>query len=144
MNRILLFIAAAGLLAPAAGYPQQGAPVRVTATVHPDGTRTDRQVNPDEHTSIETTYDAAGKVMRKIVYKLDEKGNPSESTAFDAKGMPALKMKFTVDAENHVSERVDYTPAGKFIRKIVYQYDATGKVNGVQVLDETGKPIPKR
>lgn len=124
---------------------QEDAPIRVTSTLHADGSRTDRQMNPYEKTAIETTYDAADKLMQKVVYKIDQNGDATEGMAYDAKGKPILGLKFTVDpATRRVTERYESTPAGKLIRKLVYHYGPNGKVRKVDAYDGNGQLIPGR
>lgn len=144
IHRLAIFLFAA--LLPAGLLRAEDSAIRVTTTLHPDGSRTDREVNPDERTATETTFDAAGKKTQKVTYKLDESGNATEGIAYDADDRPLMKLKFFVDpATGRVTERQEFTPAGKPIRKLVYRYDAaTGKLKGIDAYDPDGKPLGKR
>lgn len=121
----------------AVGVRAQSA-VKVTTTLHDDGSRTEMKTDPDQHTSEATTMNAAGKLLQRIVYTLDEENQPAEGTIYSAAGVVLFKAVYKRDPANRLSEEVDSTPAGQMIRRFVYEYDGNGKVSRIRAYDASG------
>ena len=47
--------------------------ILVTVRRYPDGTSSEREIDPSKRESVETFYDSGKKLTHKIVYKLDER-----------------------------------------------------------------------
>src|SRR3954464_7682874 len=91
-------------------FAQGGSPIKVTTTLHPDGTKTVMQTDPDNRTAEATTLTSNDKLIQKVVYKLDEQNQPESGTVFDAKGRAAFKSVYKRDGAGRVAEQFDYTP----------------------------------
>lgn len=111
-------------------------------TVHADGTRTEMITNPVEKTMRATTYDAADKVLFKVLNRLNDDLVPMEAFTYDADGKPLYRTKFNRDFNGRVLEMTEFTVKGKVIRRLVYSYDSIGKVVGIKAYDGNGKEIP--
>jgi len=126
-------------------YPQDDAaepqPIRVTETLHNDGTKTVMKSDPDNHTSTSETYDHADKLLQKTVYDLDEQGQAIGATAYSPKGKALYKLTYKRDSANRVNEVDTYTVAGALVSRTVYQYAAGGKVIAVNTYDASGNQI---
>src|SRR5438045_8188908 len=55
----------------------QGDAVRVTVSMHPDGSRTVYKFDNAQHKAVATTTDTDGKLRERIRYELDEAGRYS-------------------------------------------------------------------
>jgi antitoxin component YwqK of YwqJK toxin-antitoxin module len=124
------------------GFAQaQPGTIRVTSTLHSDGTRTDMQTNADEHTAESKTYNQAGKLMQRIVFKLDDQGIAVTASLYSAKNVLVSKAEYKHDGMNRVTEVLAYTPYDKLISRQVYHYDGKGKVTGIDAYDAAGNLI---
>ncbi|MDP9291308.1 MAG: hypothetical protein M3O82_02965 [Verrucomicrobiota bacterium] len=112
--------------------------VKVTTTLHDDGSRTEMVTDPDQHTSEAKTLNAAGKLLQRIVYTLDEENQPAEGTIYSPAGAVLFKALYKRDPANRLSEEVDSTAAGAMIRRFVYEYDGNGKVSRIRAYDANG------
>src|SRR2546429_9749593 len=81
-----------------AGFSQgQQAPneaVRVTMSMHPDGSRTVYNFDNAQHTAVATTTDADGKVRQTIRYQLDNAGRFSTGEVSGPDGRVRLKRPY--------------------------------------------------
>ena len=112
--------------------------VKSTTTLHQDGTRTDMIRNFSEGTGVSKTFDAAGKVIQSMKFKLGQLGQPAEGTAFNAKGVPIFKYTYKRDGNGRLEEEVNYLPNGRMIRRLVYHYKANGEISGIDAYDANG------
>src|SRR5437867_7490126 len=65
--------------------------VRVTVSMHPDGSRTVYNFDPPQHKAVATTTDADGKVRETIRYELDDAAHFSSAEISGADGRLRLK-----------------------------------------------------
>ena len=135
-----LLALALGLL-PVTGLIAQDASIRVSSVLHADGTRTDTQTDVEAGTSEEKTVNAAGKMIRRTVYKLDESGKPAEGTHYSDKNVPTYKFTYTRDTLGRISEEKDYTVDGKLFQRLVYRFGSNGKVIGIDTYDAQGNLV---
>jgi hypothetical protein len=132
------------LLASAAAAPGQDAAgnvVKVTTTLHPDGTRTITKLDAVEHTSESSRY-SGERLLQRTVFKLNEQNQPESGDFFDGKGTLVHKLKFVRDESGRVSEEIRFTPDDRFVVRYVYRYDATGRVLKMDGYDADGNPLP--
>jgi hypothetical protein len=118
--------------------------IRAKTTVHGDGTRTEMITNPVDKTMRATTYDAADKVIGKVLNRLNDDLEPIEAFAYDPNGKPLYRTEFKRDFNGRVTEMIDYTTENKLIRRLVYSYDSVGKVTGIKAYDANGREIPSQ
>jgi hypothetical protein len=124
------------------GFAQaQPGVIHVTSTLHDDGTRTDMQTNPDEHTAESKTYNQAGKLMQRIVFTLDDRGLAIASALYSAKNILVSKAAYKYDGMNRATEVAAYTPANKLVSRQVFHYDSRNKVTGIDTYDAAGNLI---
>ena len=131
---------ALGLL-PVAGLLAQDASIKVSSVLHADGTRTETVTNLEERTSEEKQVNAAGKMLRRTVYTLDEQGLPSGGTHYSAKNVPTYRFEFTRDTMGRIAEEKDYTVDGKLFQRLVYRFGSNGKVIGIDTYDAQGNLV---
>ena len=67
--------------------------VRVTVSMHPDGSRTIYNFDNDLHRAVATTTDADGKVRQTIRYELDNAGRFSSGEISGPDGRISLKSQ---------------------------------------------------
>ena len=146
MRRRNLFLALAGwaLVAARMACGQDSdapADIRVTTALHDDGSKTVTQVDSDNHTSEASTYNAANRLIRKVVYTLDEQNNPLQGLVYDAKGHELYKAVYKRNEMGRVAEETEYTPDDRLLGRFVYLYDQNGRLLKIQAYDADGNPV---
>ena len=121
--------------------PEQapGGAVRVTVSMHPDGSRTVYNFDNAEHKAVATTTGQDGKVRETIRYVLDDAGRFSSAEVSGADGRVRLKSRYKYDNAGHILEEAQSAPDGTLQHKIVYSYDSSGKQTGYSIFDASGK-----
>ena len=115
--------------------------VRVTVSMHPDGSRTIYNFDPPQHKAVATTTDADGKVRETIRYELDDAGRFSSAEISGPDGRIRLKSRYRYDNAGRILEETQSAPDGTLLHKIVYNYDSSGKQTGYSVFDASGKLV---
>ncbi|MCX6966479.1 MAG: hypothetical protein NTZ46_01645 [Verrucomicrobia bacterium] len=146
MKRLALILL---LVCATTGYSQEGgAPIKVTSTLHGDGTRTDTQKDIDNHTSETKAFDSSKKLLQRCVYTLDEQGREVEGVVYNAKDVIVSRVAFSYDPLGRVSEQIEKTPNGVLLRRLVFTRDAKGRTTVVaydaqgNVIKEDGSTAP--
>ena len=70
--------------------------VRVTMSMHPDGSRTVYSFNNAQRTAVATTTDLDGKVRQTIRYQLDDAGRFSTGEVSGLDGRVRLKSRYSM------------------------------------------------
>ena len=118
--------------------------VRVTMSMHPDGSRTVYKFDNAQHTAVATTTDPDGKVRQTIRYQLDNAGRFSTGEVSGPDGRIRLKSRYKYDDAGRILEEAQSAPDGTVLHKIVYSYDsASGKQTGYSVFDASGKLVSR-
>ncbi|HEY2569008.1 MAG TPA: hypothetical protein VGI25_06790 [Candidatus Udaeobacter sp.] len=115
--------------------------VRVTVSMHPDGSRTVYKFDGSEHKAVATTTDPDGKLRETIRYELDEAGRFSTGEISGPDGRLRFKSRYKYDDAGRLLEEAQTTEDGALLHKIVYSYDASGKQIGYSVFDASGKLV---
>ena len=77
----------------------------------------------------------------KTLYKNDAKGNPIEQLTYDAQGKLLKKVTSTYDAEGNETENAVYRGADTLIQKKTYTYEYDKKKNWIKRTEsENGEP----
>src|SRR6266513_4584150 len=119
----------------------QGDAVRVTVSMHPDGSRTVYKFDNAEHKAVATTTDPDGKLREMIRYELDEAGRVSSGEISGPDGRLRFKSRYKYDDAGPLLEETQSAGNGTLLHKIVYSYDASGKQTGYSVFDASGKLV---
>ena len=145
MKRIRFALACALVIWGAATAPGQtpADSVRVTMSMHPDGSRTVYNFDNAQHTAMATTTDADGKVRQTIRYQLDNAGHFSTGEVSGPDGRVRLKSPYKYDDAGHILEEAQSPADGTILNKIVYSYNSAGKQTGYSVFDASGKLISR-
>ena len=117
--------------------------VRVTISMHPDGSRTTYNFDNAQHTAVATTTDPDGKVRQTIRYRLDNAGRFSTGEVSGANGRIRLKSSYKYDEGGHILEEIQTAADGTLEHKIVYSYDSSGKQIGYSIFDASGKLVSR-
>jgi hypothetical protein len=117
--------------------------VRVTMSMHPDGSRTVYNFDNAQHTAVSTTTDPDGKVRQTIHYQLDNAGRFSTGEVSGSDGRVRLKSRYKYDDAGRLLEEAQSAADGALLNKIVYSYDSAGKQTGYSVFDAAGKLISR-
>jgi hypothetical protein len=115
--------------------------VRVTMSMHPDGSRTVYNFDNAQHTAVATTTDPDGKVRQTIRYQLDNAGHFSTGEVSGPDGRVRLKSRYKYDDAGRILEEAQSAADGALLNKIVYSYDSVGKQTGYSVFDASGKLV---
>ena len=132
----------------AIGFGQSSEParsdaVRVTVSMHPDGSRTIYNFDNPQHKAVATTTDADGKLRETIRYELDDAGRFSSAEISRPDGRLRLKSRYKYDDAGRILEETQSAPDGTLQHKIVYNYDSSGKQTGYSVFDASGKLVSR-
>jgi hypothetical protein len=115
--------------------------VRVTVSMHPDGSRTVYNFDNAQHKAVATTTDVDGKLRETIRYELDDAGRFSSSEISGPDGRIRLKSRYKYDNAGRILEETQSAPDGTLLHKIVYNYDSSGNQTGYSVFDASGKLV---
>jgi hypothetical protein len=115
--------------------------VRVTISMHPDGSRTLYKFDNSQHKAVATTTDPDGKLRETIRYELDDAGRFSSGEISGPDGRLRFKSRYKYDDAGHLLEETQSAADGTLLHKIVYSYDAAGKQTGYSVFDTSGKLV---
>ena len=115
--------------------------VRVTMSMHPDGSRTVYNFDPPQHKAVATTTDPDGKLRETIRYELDDAGRFSSAEISGPDGRIRLRSRYKYDDAGRILEETQNAPDGTLEHKIVYNYDSSGKQTGYSVFDASGKLV---
>src|SRR6266478_9292205 len=115
--------------------------VRVTVSMHPDGSRTVYNFDPPQRKAFSTTTDADGKVRETIRYELDDGGRFASAEISGPDGRLRLKSRYKYDDAGRILEETQSAADGTLQHKIVYSYDSSGKQTGYSIFDASGKLV---
>lgn len=115
--------------------------VRVTVSLHSDGSRTVYQFDNANHQTTATTTGQDGKPRGRILYGLDEKGRFASGEIFGADNRLRFKSLYKYDAAGRLTQETQLTKENVLRHKIVYAYDEKGKQGGYTIYDATGKVV---
>src|SRR5437773_9461290 len=115
--------------------------VRVTVSMHPDGSRTVYKFDGAQHKAVATTTGEDGKLRETIRYELDEAGRFSSGDISGPDGRLRFKSRYKYDDAGRLLEETQSSEDGRLLHKIVYSYDASGKQTGYSVFDASGKLV---
>ena len=115
--------------------------VRVTVSMHPDGSRTVYKFDNAEHKAVATTTNPDGKLRETIRYELDEAGRFSTGEISGPDGRLRFKSRYKYNDAGRLLEESQSAGDGALLHKIVYSYDASGKQTGYSVFDASGKLV---
>src|SRR6201993_1821542 len=117
--------------------------VRVTVSMHPDGSRTIYNFDNAQHKAVATTTDVDGKVRETIGYELDDAGRFASAEISGPDGRVRLKSRYKYDDAGRILEETQSAPDGTLQHKIVYSYNSSGKQTGYSVFDASGKLLSR-
>ena len=146
-SRLELAIASAlSICGSAIGFsqsPEQGRTdaVRVTVSMHPDGSRTVYNFDNAQHKAVATTTDPDGKLRETIRYELDDAGRFSSAEISGPDGRLRLKSRYKYDDAGRILEETQSAPDGTLLHRIVYSYESSGKQTGYSIFDASGKLV---
>src|SRR5213594_1188651 len=115
--------------------------VRVTVSMHPDGSRTVYNFDNAQHKAVATTTDVDGKLRQTIRYELDDAGRFSSAEISGPDGRLRLRSRYKYDDTGRILEETQSAADGTLQHKIVYSYDSSGKQTGYSVFDASGKLV---
>jgi len=126
-----------------AQYPEQSGTdsVRVTVSMHPDGSRTVYNFDNAQHKAVATTTGPDGKIRETIRYELDNAGHFSSAEISGSDGRLRLRSRYKYDDMGRILEETQSAQDGTLLHRIVYSYDSSGKQTGYSIFDASGKLV---
>jgi hypothetical protein len=118
-----------------------GDAVRVTVSMHPDGSRTVYNFDNAQHKAVATTTGQDGKLRETIHYELDGAGRFSSAEISGPDGRLRLRSRYKYDDAGRILEETQSAADGTLQHKIVYSYDSSGKQTGYSIFDASGKLV---
>ncbi len=115
--------------------------VRITMSMHPDGSRTVYKFDNAQHKAVATTTDPDGKLRETIRYELDDMGRFASGEISGPDGRLRFKSRYKYDDAGRLLEETQSAENGTLLHKIVYSYDAAGKQIGYSTFDASGKLV---
>jgi hypothetical protein len=115
--------------------------VRVTVSMHPDGSRTVYNFDNAQHKAVATTTGADGKIRETIRYELDNAGHFSSAEISGPDGRLRLRTRYKYDEMGRILEEAQSAQDGALLHRIVYSYDSSGKQTGYSIFDASGKLV---
>src|SRR5437764_12571599 len=82
----------------------QGEAVRVTVSMHPDGSRTVYNFDNAQHKAVATTTDPDGKLRQTIRYELDDAGRFFSAEISGSDGRIRLRTRYKYDDAGRILE----------------------------------------
>src|SRR4029453_7028328 len=115
--------------------------VRVTVSMHPDGSRTGYKFDNAQAKAGGTTPHPKGKPRETIRYEVDEAGRFSSGEISGPDGRLRFKSRYKYDDAGRLLEETQSAKDGRLLHKMFYSYDASGKQTGYSVFDASGKLV---
>src|SRR5207247_7016048 len=119
----------------------QGDAVRVTVSMHPDGSRNVYNFDNAQHKAVATTTGPDGKIRETIRYELDAAGHFSSAEISGPDGRLRLRSRYKYDDMGRILEETQSAQDGTLLHRIVYSYDSSGKQTGYSIFDASGKLV---
>jgi len=117
--------------------------VRVTVSMHPDGSRTVYNFDNAQHKAVATTTGPDGKTRETIRYELDNAGHFSSAEISGPDGRLRLRSRYKYDDMGRILEETQSAQDGTLLHRIVYSYDSSGKQTGYSIFDASGKLVER-
>ena len=143
MKTAALLALVSSALAPLAfsqGEPQ--GTIKATTKLRPDGSTATTILNPDTQTAEEIHTQAGGKMLKKTVFKLDDRNFATAAFHYDANGKMRYKESYQRDGTDRISEARLYSPEDKPLGRRVFTYDAKGAAR-IDDFDAEGRLIAR-
>src|SRR5438128_7342252 len=107
--------------------------VRVTVSMHPDGSRTAYNFDNAQHKAVATTTDPDGKLRETIRYELDDAGRFSTGEISGPDGRVRFKSRYKYDDAGRLLEEAQSAGDGSLLHRMVYSYDSSRMLTGYSV-----------
>jgi hypothetical protein len=130
-------LAAAVLPAPA----QQASAIKVTTTLHDDGTRTVTRFDPDARITEASKY-SGDTLLQRSVFKLNDQNQPESGEIYNARGKLLWKVKNSRDEAGRVAEETRFNANDQFIVRLVYHYGTRNQIVKIDAYDASGNLMP--
>lgn len=149
---LVLLAAAAPAFAQSEARQQTGPPgaVKATTRILPDGSKAINVVDPDKREATETVTDAAGKVLKKTWFSLDDRDFTTGAVHYDAKGNIRYKEAFKRDGADRITATYLYSKDDRLLGHRVFTYDSKGNPTAIEDYDAKGvlmtsaTPVPSK
>lgn len=138
---LLLVCVALSLARPQAFGQDAGTGVKVSTLLRKDGTKEVTTTDSDNHSSETSTFAQGEKLLKRVVYTLDEQSLPLQGIVYDARGRMLYKSLYTRDAAGRVAEEAEFSSDGRSLGRFVYHYGANGTLAKIDAYDASGNLV---
>ena len=133
-----LFLPAALVFGQTADNSAAADAIRVTVSMHSDGSRTIYHFDQVNHKATATSTSSDGKPRGKTVYELDDAGRFINGEIYGANGDFRFKALYKYDDAGHLIQETQLAKDGSVMHKLVYTYDESGQQSGYTIYDADG------
>jgi hypothetical protein len=130
------------LLASAHGQ-DAGGHIRSTTRIMADGTQVALVTDPDKRTATETHSTHSGKVLKKILFTLDDIGATTGAIHFDAAGKIRYKEAYKRNGAGQIGATYFYSADDRLLGHRTFLYDQKGNPTQIDDFDSKGNLIRK-
>ena len=111
------------------------APISARSTYHPDNSHSETVVDKTTNELTEATFSAAGVLISKKHYLLNERGLPTQGHIYDGRGNLVARSQVYFDEFGRAKEMRSFNLQGHCYQQIVYEYGADGKAKPPKVIN---------
>lgn len=118
------------------------APISARSTYHPDNSHSETVVDKTTNELTEATYSAAGVLIAKKHYLLNERGLPTQGHIYDGRGNLVARSQVYFDEFGRAKEMRSFNLQGQCYQQVVYEYGADGKAKTPKVINVDPRAAP--
>ncbi len=130
------------LLWAASASAQTAAPITARSTYHPDHSHSESVVDKTTNELTEATYSAAGALISKKHYLLNERGLPTQGHIYDGRGNLVARSQVYFDEFGRAKEMRSFNLSGQCFQQVIYEYAADGKAKPPKVINVNPSAAP--
>jgi len=137
---VLLWLAPAAVSAQPAAPPSS--PIVAKSTYLPDNSHSETILDKSTNELTEATYSAAGALISKKHYLLNERGLPTQGHIYDGRGNLVARSQVYFDEYGRAKEMRSFNLQGQCYQQIIYEYGSDGKPKQPKVVNVDPRAAP--
>jgi hypothetical protein len=127
----------------AAHAQDSGGHIRATTRILVDGTQVTLVTDPSKRIATETHSTTGGKVLKKILFTLDEIGATTGAIHYDAAGKIRYKEAYKRNGAGQIAATYLYSASDRLLGHRTFIYDHQGNPTQIDDFDAKGNLIRK-
>lgn len=109
--------------------------ITAKSTYHPDNSHTETIVDKSTNELTEATFNAAGALISKRHYLLNERGAPTQGRIYDGRGNLVARSQVYFDEYGRAKEMRSFNLQGQCYQQVIYEYGPDGKAKPPKVIN---------